>query len=59
MTNLKGKVAVVTGGSGGIGGSIAFHLGMCGVKVVVHYSSKIFFGFGGFGFQGRVPESTS
>ncbi len=39
MSNLKGKVAIVTGASKGIGASIAKHLGAAGASVVVNYSS--------------------
>ncbi|MBN2292973.1 MAG: 3-oxoacyl-ACP reductase FabG [Pirellulales bacterium] len=38
--NLKGKTALVTGGSRGIGRAIAESLGRCGVKVVVNYHSN-------------------
>lgn len=38
--NLKGKVAVVTGASKGIGASIALHLGAEGASVVVNYSTS-------------------
>jgi 3-oxoacyl-[acyl-carrier protein] reductase len=38
MGNLNGKVAVVTGASEGIGGSIAEHLAAEGVSVVVNYA---------------------
>src|SRR5271169_6527469 len=36
---LKGKVAIVTGGSGGIGAAIALELGKEGANVVIDYHS--------------------
>jgi 3-oxoacyl-[acyl-carrier protein] reductase len=40
MSDLKGKVAVVTGASKGIGAGIARALGAAGASVVVNYSSS-------------------
>src|SRR3954468_15304443 len=40
MSNLKNKVAVVTGASKGIGASIAKHFAAEGAKVVVNYASS-------------------
>jgi len=37
---LEGRVAIVTGSSGGIGKEIVIHLAEKGAKVVVHYSSN-------------------
>jgi 3-oxoacyl-[acyl-carrier protein] reductase len=37
MDDLKGKVALVTGGSTGIGAAVARELGRLGAKVAVHY----------------------
>jgi 3-oxoacyl-[acyl-carrier protein] reductase len=39
MSNLKDKVAVVTGASKGIGAAIAKRLSEAGAAVVVNYSS--------------------
>jgi 3-oxoacyl-[acyl-carrier protein] reductase len=40
MTEFKGKVAIVTGGSRGIGRAIALELGKRGATVVVNYNSS-------------------
>ena len=40
MSNLKNKVAVVTGASKGIGAAIAKHFAAAGAKVVVNYASS-------------------
>jgi acetoacetyl-CoA reductase len=40
MVNLNGRVAIVTGGSRGIGAAIAKELAAHGVKVVINYSSN-------------------
>ena len=40
MSDLKGKVAVVTGASKGIGAAIARGLSAAGAAVVVNYSSS-------------------
>ena len=40
MTELKNKVAIVTGGSRGIGAEIALELAKQGVKIVINYNSQ-------------------
>jgi len=40
MTVLKDKVAIVTGGSRGIGSAIAMELAKQGVKIVINYASR-------------------
>ena len=40
MINLKGKRAIVTGGSRGIGGATSRLLAQCGADVAVHYRSR-------------------
>lgn len=40
MAELKGKVAIVTGGSRGIGASIALELAKNGAKVVINYNIR-------------------
>lgn len=40
MSNLSGKIAIVTGGSGGIGSAICKRLAADGAKIVVHYGGS-------------------
>ena len=40
MAELKNKVAIVTGGSRGIGAAISEELAKNGVKVVINYNSN-------------------
>ena len=41
MSSLAGKVAIVTGGSRGIGRGIAIELGKRGAKVIVNYNTSV------------------
>lgn len=40
MTNLEGKVALVTGGTGGIGAAICLNLAKAGAKVATNYRNQ-------------------
>lgn len=40
MNNLQGKVAIITGDSGGIGSAVCLKLAQLGAKVVVHYGGS-------------------
>ena len=40
MSNLEGKVALVTGGTGGIGASICLYLAKAGAKVATNYRNQ-------------------
>lgn len=40
MENLNGKIAIVTGGSGGLGSATCIRLAQDGAKVVVHYGGS-------------------
>ena len=40
MSNLKGKVALVTGGTGGIGAAICLKLAESGAKVATNYRNE-------------------
>ena len=40
MTNLNGKIAIITGGSGGLGSATCLRLARDGAKVVVHYGGS-------------------
>lgn len=40
MSNLKNKVAIITGASKGIGAAIAKHFAAAGAKVVVNYATS-------------------
>ena len=40
LLDLRGKVAVVTGASGGIGSAIALRLAEAGASVAVHFHSQ-------------------
>jgi len=40
MTNLEGKVALVTGGAGGIGAAICLYLAKAGAKVATNYRNQ-------------------
>lgn len=40
MNDLTGKVAIITGGSGGIGSAVCLKLAQLGAKVVVHYGGS-------------------
>ena len=40
MNGLRGKTALVTGGSSGIGQAIAIYLGQQGVNVAVNYVGR-------------------
>jgi len=40
MTNLKGKTALVTGASRGIGRASALALARLGAQVLVHYGAR-------------------
>ncbi|BAZ11809.1 putative dehydrogenase/reductase [Calothrix sp. NIES-4071] len=41
MASLTGKVAIVTGGSGGLGSAIVQQIAARGAKVVVHYARGV------------------
>src|SRR3972149_3667569 len=40
MTNLTGKIAIVTGASRGIGRAVALKLGALGARIVVNYNQN-------------------
>ena len=40
MSNLEEKVAIITGGSGGIGSAVCLKLAQLGAKIVVHYGGS-------------------
>ena len=40
MGDFNGKIAIITGGSGGIGSAVCLKLAQLGAKVVVHYGGS-------------------